>query len=218
MNSWGRKWGNGGFIWIPYDAFVNFVTEGYEIIENIANFSDSIKFDGFVQMEIEGQENAEFTLTGSKYYTATGTYTEGTQFRYVVGSRESAYVYSFSVSQPSEDSRFYAPVLLFPQPGISALLNYNDSSVIIPGEEMTLAMGESGTEYLITLYAKHALDISSIMRRFQNTEGTLNKRLAAAVGDDLMTALSFSENEAAFTAEPDNPRVITALITAVEHR
>jgi C1A family cysteine protease len=217
MNSWGRKWGNGGYIWIPYDAFVAFVTEGYEIIENIANFSESIKFDGYVRMEAAGQD-VEFTLTDNRYYTATETYTGGTQFRYVVGARESAYVYSFSVSQPLEDSRFYAPVLLFPQPGISALLNYSDSSVVIPGEDRTLVMGAAGTEYLITLYAKHALDINGIMRRFQAAEGTLNKRLAAAVGDGYTTALSFSEDEAAFTAEPDNPRIITALITAVEHR
>ena len=218
MNSWGRKWGNGGYIWIPYEIFVSFVTEGYEIIENIANFSDSIKFDGFVRMEILGQENAEFTLTENKFYTTTGTYTGGTQFRYVIGTRESAYIYSFSVSQSLEDGRFYAPVLLFPKPGVSALLNYSDSSVILP-EDGTLELGPAaGTEYLITLSAKHALDINGIMRRFQAANGSLNKRLAVAVGDGLMTALTFSENEAAFTAAPDNPRVITALITAVEHR
>jgi hypothetical protein len=40
LNSWGRKWGNGGYIWIPYRTFVDFVKEGYVIIENIANYSD----------------------------------------------------------------------------------------------------------------------------------------------------------------------------------
>ena len=33
INSWGRKWGNGGFMWIPYNAFTDFVIEGYEIID-----------------------------------------------------------------------------------------------------------------------------------------------------------------------------------------
>ena len=33
MNSWGRKWGNGGFMWIPYNVFTDFVMEGYEIID-----------------------------------------------------------------------------------------------------------------------------------------------------------------------------------------
>jgi len=217
MNSWGRKWGNGGYIWIPYETFVNFVTEGYELIENIANYSDAVRFDSFVKMEVDGQA-AEFALNENRYYVSTGTYTEGTQFRYVVGTRESAYVYSFSVSQPLGDSRFYAPVLLFPQSGVSALLNYSDSSIVLPGEEKALVMGEAGTEYLITLYSKHALDINGIMRRFQSASGTLNKRLAAAVGDGFMTLLSYSENEAAFTAEPDDPNAIAALITVVEHR
>jgi hypothetical protein len=40
LNSWGRKWGNGGYIWIQYQVFVDFVKEGYVIIEN-ANYSDS---------------------------------------------------------------------------------------------------------------------------------------------------------------------------------
>ena len=35
LNSWGRKWGNGGYIWIPYNTFAAFVMEGYEIIEHI---------------------------------------------------------------------------------------------------------------------------------------------------------------------------------------
>jgi len=218
LNSWGRKWGNGGYIWIPYETFVEFVTEGYEIIENIANFSDSIKFDGFVRMEVLGSEGtAEFTLIDNRYYRTVETYTEGTQFRYIVGARESAYVYSFSVSQ-SGDGRFFAPVLLFPQPGTSALLNYSGSTVVLPGEDTTLKVETAGTEYLITLYSKHALDINGIMRRFESASGSINKRLAAAVGDDFTTALTFSEDEASFTVTPNNPRLVTALIVAVEHQ
>ena len=29
INSWGGEWGNGGFMWIPYRSFVDFVLEGY---------------------------------------------------------------------------------------------------------------------------------------------------------------------------------------------
>jgi hypothetical protein len=41
QNSWGRKWGNGGFIWIPYKTFTDFVVEGYEIIENPSVFNEA---------------------------------------------------------------------------------------------------------------------------------------------------------------------------------
>jgi C1A family cysteine protease len=52
INIWGRKWGNGGFIWIHYAAFVDFVMESYELIENLAIYNDTIKYEGFARMEI----------------------------------------------------------------------------------------------------------------------------------------------------------------------
>jgi len=219
LNSWGRKWGNGGYIWIPYQTFVAFVTEAYELIENIANFSDAIKFDGFVRMEVKNSEtkNAAFVFNRGGYYTAAETYTAGTRVSFTVGTRENAYVYSFTVSQPAGGDLFYAPVLLFPQTGVSALLNYSNSELLLPGENKTVALDTAGTEYLITLYAKQALDIQNIMRIFASTNGSIIKRLANAVGDGFTTDLIYNENEAAFTAAPDNPRSVAALIVAINH-
>jgi len=219
LNSWGRKWGNGGFIWIPYDVFINFVMEAYEIIDNIASYSDTIRFDGFINMEISNIEQhtrtASFALTQSNYYKATETITEGTEISFTVGARESAYVYSFSVSQPIGHDNFYSPVILFPQTGISPLLNYSDSIITLPGENRTITINESGTKYIITLYAKQSLDIQNIIRVFLSTQGTINKRLSAAIGDGYTTELFYNENEAAFTATPDDPRTVAALIVAI---
>ena len=52
INSWGGEWGNAGFMWIPYGTFVDFVLEGYEMIENLAVYSDTVQFAGFVRVEI----------------------------------------------------------------------------------------------------------------------------------------------------------------------
>jgi hypothetical protein len=226
LNSWGRKWGNGGYIWIPYSVFVNFVMEAYEIIDNIANFSDGIRFDGFVRMDVINSDlnqeggaaarNASFTLTPNNYYRSTETFNEGTLVSFTIGARESAYVYSFVVSRDIAGDSFFAPVLLFPQTGVSALLNYSDSMVVIPGGNRTIPIDMPGTKYLITLYAKQALDIQNIMRTFLSAGGTINKRLAAAIGDGYTTALVFNENEAAFTAAPEDPRTVAALIVALE--
>jgi C1A family cysteine protease len=226
INSWGRKWGNGGFIWIPYNAFVNFVMEGYEMSENLAIYSDTIKFDGFARIEMLGQiapRTAALVRVPSEYsggyYKTAEALTEGTQFRFVVGARESAYVYAFAVSRPSRDGKFYAPVLMFPQAGVSPLLNYRDSAVILPGEDKTLALdAQAGMEFLVILYAKQAVDIQAVMRRFESAEGSLNEKLSAAVGGSLLTSLSYNEKEAAFTAQPNDPRAVAALIVAIEHR
>ena len=222
LNSWGRKWGNGGFIWVPYQVFVDFVMESYEIIENLAVYSDTVNFDGFTRIEIvddRSEPKSAVLVFQDGYYRTAAAFSEGTQFRFVIGARESAYVYSFLVSQPSRDGNFYSPLLMFPQTGISPLLNYSNSTVNLPGNDRILALDvEAGTEYLVTLYAKQAIDIHTIMRRFVSVKGSLGERLASAVGDKLLTSLSYSEREAGFTAQPDDPRAIAALIVAIEHR
>jgi hypothetical protein len=222
INSWGRKWGNGGYMWVPYRFFVDFVFESYEMIENLAVYSDAVKFSGFSRVEISGPEpkTAALVVDPEGYYKTADVYTEGTQFRFVIGAGESAYVYSFAVSRPARDGNFYTPVLLFPQAGVSPLLNYRDSTVILPGEDKSFALdAEAGTEYMITLYAKQPLDIQAVMRRFAAARGSLGERLSAATGSsNPLSVLSYDEREAAFTAEPNNPRAVAAFVVAIEHR
>jgi hypothetical protein len=220
LNSWGRKWGNGGFIWVPYQVFIDFVIEGYEIIENISTFSDTVRFDGFVQLEItgaRGTEQAALALSPEGVYRTVESYTQGDLFSFIIGARESAYVYAFSFSQPSGESKFFSPVLLFPQTGVSPLLNYSDSTVSLPGDGMAFALDAPGTEFLAVLYSKQALDIQSIMRRFESVEGSIAMRLSAAVGNSLHLSFPYNQDEAAFTATPDDPRAVTALIIAIDH-
>ena len=213
LNSWGRKWGNGGYIWIPYQVFLDFVYEGYEIIDNIAGYGDSNKFDSYVKMDVTGAESVPFTLTDN-YYTALEVFTEDTQISFTIGVRESAYVYSFSIFQPLGEDGFFTPALLFPHTGTSPLLN--NSEVILPSE---ISLNTPGTEYLITLFSKQALDIQNIIRVFSSSaHKTINKRLAVSVGDSYTTALLFSGNEAAFRAAPDDPRAVAALIVALERK
>jgi len=221
INSFGRKWGNGGFIWISYKAFVDFVIESYEVIENLAIYSDTVKYAGFSRIEILGRgapKNASLVLIQEGYYKTAETFTEGTQFRFVVGAGENAYVYSFAVSKPARDNNFYSPVLMFPQKGVSPLLNYRDSAVILPAEDKTLALdAEAGMEYLITLYSKQSLDIQAIMRRFVSAKGSLAERLAAATDNPLLS-ISYNAKEAAFTATTDDSRAVAALVVALEHK
>ena len=221
INSWGRKWGNAGYIWVPYAAFVDFVLESYEIIENIAIYSDSAKYEGYARIEILEQgepQAAPLVFSDQGIYQTAGSFGEGTRLRFVVGSMESAYVYSFAVSR-SRSGNFYAPVLMFPPAGVSPLLNYRYSELTLPTEDRYLALdAQPGTEYLITLYAKQALDIHSIMRQFESNRGDLSQRLAAALGGNLVLTISYNADEAAFTHEIDDPREVAALILAVDHR
>ena len=226
INSWGGEWGNGGFMWIPYKAFVDFVLESYEMIENLAVYSDTVKFTGFARIEIAGESGPEpaplVSAPGGVF--KTGPLGEGTRFRLVAGSGESACLYVFAAAQSPETSagagEFYTPVLLFPPAGVSPLLNYNNSAVTLPGEDRSLVLDAvPGTEYFCLLYAKQALDIRAIMRRFEGAEGTPGKRLAAALGGSLLAVEAAGSGEnVAFTVETDNSGAVAALIVAIDHR
>ncbi|MDR2185550.1 MAG: C1 family peptidase [Treponema sp.] len=228
INSWGRKWGNGGFMWIPYAAFVDFTMEGYEMIENLAVYSEAVKFAGSVQVEIvseSGVRSAPLVSMSGAFYKTADPLGEGTRFRFAAASGESAYVYAFAASQAPDTAAgpgdFFSPVLLFPQAGVSPLLNYQDSAITMPGEDHVLVLDAApGTEYLFILYAKQALDIRTIMRRFESAEGTPAERLSAAAGPNLLKAdaVRYGEENAAFTAETDDSRAVAALVVAIDHR
>ena len=221
LNSWGRKWGNGGYIWVPYQVFIDFVIEAYEIVENISTFSDAVIFDGFVQLEMTGERGtgqAQLALSPEGIYRTEEIYTEGGQFSFVIGARESAYVYAFTFSQPAGESTIFSPVLLFPQAGVPALLNYSGSTVSLPGNDRAFTLDtQAGTEFLVVLYSKQTLDIYNIMRTFESTEGSIRKKMFTAV-DNLYLSFPHNEGEADFTAMPDDPRAVTALIVAVDHK
>jgi len=196
--------------------------ESYEVIENLAIYSDTVKYEGFTRIEIferGAPKPAALVYSPEGYYKTAASFTQGTQFRFVIGAGESAYVYSFAVSKPAHDNTFYSPVLMFPQANISPLLNYRDSAVALPSEDKTLALdAEGGMEYLITLYSKQPLDIQAIMRRFISTQGSLGERLTAAVGSNLLTSVSYNAKEASFTATTDDSRAVAALVVAIEHK
>ncbi|MDR0452032.1 MAG: C1 family peptidase, partial [Treponema sp.] len=228
LNSWGGKWGNGGFMWIPYNAFVDFVMEGYEMIENLAVYSDTVKFSGFARVEIlerSGSRPAPLVFMPGGSYKTAEPLGEGTEFRFVAGAGESAYMYAFAATQEAATSagagEFYSPVLLFPPAGVSPLLNYDGSAVTLPGEDRTLVLDNvPGMEYLFLLYAKQALDIQAVMRRFENAKGTPAERLASAAGARLLNpgAAGYDEANAAFAVETGDSRAVAALIVAIDHR
>ncbi|GHT81181.1 hypothetical protein FACS1894130_12870 [Spirochaetia bacterium] len=82
--------------------------------------------------------------------------------------------------------------------------------------------GSSGTEYLILLYAKEALNARDITRRFESAKGTVSERLATATEGRLLSAgpaqAPTPAGTAAFALESKDSKAIAALIVAIEHK
>jgi hypothetical protein len=215
QNSWGTDWGNAGFIWIPYDVFTAFVCEAYGISENLANYRDTVKYSGFANIEVRGGAGMPVTYQNG-YYQTLNAYLSGTRFRYLLGNNEPAYVYAFAADETGA-----APTPIFPLEGVSPLLDYSENVVAFPGEFNWIQLDDrAGTDYLVVLYSKKALNITAIRNQFARERGALPERVARAVGSDYIppSQARYENNRLAFTATSANPNAVFGLLLAIKHQ
>jgi hypothetical protein len=218
QNSWGADWANGGYIWIPYNVFNEFAYEAYEMIENLSNYKDAVEFSGSVQIELFNSRQGMPVRFADGYYQTVNSYSSGTRFRYLLGNGKPAYVYAFA-----SDSGSKTTTRIFPPEGqnISPVLDYSENIVALPGEKLWIQMDQRvGTDYLVVLYAKEALDIDNIRRKFAEASGTFPERVAKAVGENYIPSnkTTYESNEIRFSASSPNPKAVFGLLLAINHK
>jgi len=218
LNSWGSGWGNGGYTWIPYEVFNQFANQAYEVVENLAAYKDGAEYEGSVTIEVRNNSQGMPVRFENGYYRTTGSYTSGTEFRYLVGNKKPAYVYAFA-----GDDSTAVTTQIFPPPGtnFSPVLDYSNNTVAIPGEYYWIQLDQNkGTDYLVVLYSKEALDLDAIRRRFSSSRGNFAARVASAVGSNYipMHQASYETSEMRFTARSGNPKAVFGLLLAIDHK
>jgi len=218
LNSWGTNWGNKGYIWIPYKVFNQFVFEAYEMIEDLKLYKDGAEYEGSVNIIIRDSNKGIPVRFDDGYYKTTDSYESGTRFRYLIGNKKPAYVYAFAAdSATKETTQIFPP----PNTNISPVLDYSENVVALPGESWWMRLNEiTGTDYLVVLYSKEALDIDAIRTRFSSAKGTFPERVANAVGSNYMSALQikFEQTKMQFTAKSGNSKAVFGLLLAIDHK
>jgi len=225
MNSWGTDWGNGGFIWIKYDDFAEYVYEAYELIEDPNNYRDSFLYGASIEIEVDNDPRGMSVIFDQQgFYRTRTSYPTWTTFRFYMTNRYPARVYAFST-----DTNESSLERIFPMPGVSPLLNYSESTVEWPGkdeygENQSMRLyGDAGTDYLVVLYSKTELDIDAIEKRFINEKGTFPERVAlavSAVAGNFMpyNSVQYAPNRMEFSANTLNPTPVFGLLLAIDHR
>jgi hypothetical protein len=216
QNSWGTDWGNGGYIWIPYTVFDKFAYEAYEMIENLTNFRNAANYAASIEVEFyNARGGMPVTFDRQGYYKTGSTYSGGTEFRFLMTNRHPAYVYAFSADSYSSDIE-----RIFPLRGVSPVLDYTDSTVAWPGEYNWMRLDDNaGTDYLVVLFSKQALDIDAIQRRFASERGAFPQRVQRAVGRDFIPYANaeYNGNRIEFSAQSPNPKAVFGLLLAIDH-
>jgi hypothetical protein len=205
-------------MWIPYPVFNQFVAEAYELIENLAAYTTATEYAGSVQIEVYNSAAGMPVRFSKGYYQTNHGYASGTRFRYLLGNGKPAYVYAFA-----GDSGGPETTRIFPPEGehISPVLDYSENVVAFPGEFSWIQLDQRpGTDYLVVLYAKEALDIDTIRNRFSQATGTFPERVAKAVGAHYIPdhQTRYEPLEMRFTAQSANPKAVFGLLLAIDHR
>ena len=187
MNSWGTRWGDGGFIWVRYEDFCKNTPYAYDVY--VAKRYSPVpppktnKLSGEVRIQLGGGKNVQTTQKTNgniTYFALTGSYLVGQQYRIYMSNNEPGYLYLIGSDEDKND------VLLFPAKGESPLLAYNKNNIAFPNEQTNIKMNKGPKEYLCFLFSKKELDISSFMDKTRNSNGSFYSRITKAIGSDMI--------------------------------
>ncbi|WP_069472339.1 C1 family peptidase [Candidatus Marithrix sp. Canyon 246] len=214
QNSWGTRWGNGGYIWVKYPDFAKFTYYALELI-------DHPKKSNYWQTDLSGRlklvlsyGNQMQVTRQNNIYKVKRPYRSGTRFRLYISNNQPAYVYAFG----SDLTGKVYPIFPHKQ-GISAALNYKRNEVPIPDEDHYIAMDNNvGHDFIAVLYSKDELDINKIQQQIEQQSGNFAQKVQKVLAHKLVRArnIKYSSNIISFKAN-SRGRTVVPLIVEIEH-
>ncbi len=203
LNSWGTKWGDRGFVWIPYADFnrnVFMAMQAYgkrperkpygitpdnpvgtlpPLLAGEMTFQerDGTAMPGMLLPPLaEGEAQTRY-----RGYRLARAYPSGTRFRFFVQTSTQAYLYAFATDLTGAITQ----ILPFAD-NMSPLVG-PDSVIAFPSERKVVRMDTTpGTDYLLLLYSEEKLDLPELIAAMNANEGTLSLKVHQALGSRLV--------------------------------
>ncbi len=177
VNSWGEKWANKGFIWIPYKVFEKVCFEAYEMYEN----NDlKTKIAGEIKLQLAvGQEIPVRLKEG--FYESSKIFQAGTLLKLSVFNQEPVFLYAFSIDNKGNLTR------IFPSDFVGSPLLFPFGQLSLPDEKHYLQLSsQSAVDYICVLYSKEKLHWQSFTEQFVVVEGSPLERLQKILAGKLI--------------------------------
>ncbi len=230
QNSWGSSYGDGGFVWVKYADFNNFVYQAIELVQMPKLAPEEPIYKGSLSIvntatgdniELELAEkfrnwNTILESAGAYTYKAKAPLKSGTSVRILLNNDQPAFAYILGTGSVNTSVQ-----TLFPVEGLSAALNYRDNEVALPNENGAFVMDDTvGKDYMILLLSREPIDIAELTQKLDGMEGDFSANLKETLGDQLIPFddVDFAADTAQFEAkhQGDDTKIM-AMIIAYDH-
>ncbi|WP_338762471.1 C1 family peptidase [Bernardetia sp. ABR2-2B] len=215
MNSWGTGWANGGFTWIEYDTFTEFVRFAYELVPYYKPKKERPLLAGSLRFELANGNKIEVKKNGVATYKTPQPFTGGTNFRLYLSSFEPAYVYAFATDKTKNIQ------VVFPHKAyISPYLPYHNGEIAFPDEKHYLTMDNvAGTDEFCVIYSRYPLNINEVYQKLGQRKGKLKENLEEVLGDKLVATseIRYFPNEVKFSTS-SLKGTVAFFVVELEHK
>ncbi len=246
LNSWGPKWADGGFVWIPYNEFAKYSlgaiqaygprpapgvkppAGGGDTPKTIAHLKGRLQFRqrDATPMEAHRVLSRNLTVVDDSVSAPAAAAENAVAYKmneaYASGTR-----FRFFVTTNTE-AYLYAfatdlsgkvnRILPF-EDGMSPLVG-PDSTIAFPSETKVVRMDENkGTDYLLVLYTDRPLNAAQLHEKLNAGRGALSSRLRDALGSRVIdpAAVKYAANEIAFEVDQPAPGAVVPLMVEITH-
>ncbi|MEZ4849636.1 MAG: C1 family peptidase [Bacteroidia bacterium] len=237
QNSWGRAWGDQGFIWVRYDDFANFAKYAYILEAYPAVFptivapfnrrtTDSLKtpdahlgapyslknlFDLSAQIKLINQYEEEIqTKRNNHIYQAQPPVNEETEFKIFINNIRASYVYALKAESGKKIET------LIQQSGNGENTFFEENQVIsIPDGNNPIKLDQGTSKsYLCIFFSKNALNFPQLVSKMDKTKGDIVDKIDSVMGESLIYEedISFLESEVGFSAFSRGKEMVALII------
>lgn len=227
MNSWGKDWGNNGFMWIKYSDMGKYCHSGFTATLKSNEYFNIIK--GTVKIVGEngkrysvkkisginskGQNTVENTQIAD--YTVVEDLHSGDKYRLLISTEKPVYMYVLASDLNNNNS------VLFPNNSkVNPFIDTKLADVPIPNNNYWIQLdNNTGVDFVIVIYSVEKLDVNRIKNEINNTSGTINDKIEKALSNYVMKKehVKFDSNNISFSASSKNKKAV-AIVIKMNHK